>query len=112
MPVSMVFISACLVLLAVSYLRLKFHHPDLPRKYTVPGGKVGAVLAVCPLFIAALINVTYNLTSTWRAVGVLSVVLLGLTLQCWVGLGTGIPAGATQRNSEPDTSVTYTERVE
>eukprot|EP00300_Choanocystis_sp_HF-7_P015186 c18966_g1_i2.p1 GENE.c18966_g1_i2~~c18966_g1_i2.p1 ORF type:complete len:169 (-),score=36.65 c18966_g1_i2:332-838(-) len=110
MPASMIFISSSFTLLAFSYLRLKFLQPNLPRKYTVPGGHFGAVLAVLPLIFASAVNVIYNLTSVWRAVGVLFIVVLGIVAQYFFGIGTGAEQVAThppfQRTTSTATSAT------
>lgn len=84
---SLGFIFACMMA-GIACLRLRSTEPDLPRPYTVAGGKVGITLAVIagaaiialmviPASPAALDAVEWAITLAWVAVGVAILAIFG-----------------------------------
>lgn len=84
---SLGFIFAC-TMAGVACLRLRSTEPDLPRPYTVAGGKAGicaavvagaaiVALMVVPASPAALNGVEWAITLAWVAVGAVLMVLFG-----------------------------------
>jgi hypothetical protein len=58
---TMAMVSISILLLLTAFLRLRFLRPNLPRRWRVPGGNIGAVIVVIPCSMLCFLNIILGL---------------------------------------------------
>eukprot|EP00299_Pterocystis_sp_00344_P018941 c9434_g1_i2.p1 GENE.c9434_g1_i2~~c9434_g1_i2.p1 ORF type:complete len:470 (+),score=65.89 c9434_g1_i2:380-1789(+) len=78
---TMAMVSISMLLLLYSFLSLKLKRPHLKRRYTVPGGIIGAFLIVTPCAILCVLNIVLGVVDrTTLAFGIVSPKIVFVTL--------------------------------